>query len=158
MSGGFHAAFRSLFPRRAAAADVVPRVRGPIAWERPEPLLFRLDGRRDYLLKLDATLVNRSARALDILEADVAGTPAIWDAPRVEWMENDSIRRAVFRVEPWLPCTLDAGTRRGQVRLLFVVPRDRVASRGTARLPLVLHGDPFGTLRFEVRAEAPGDV
>jgi hypothetical protein len=72
-------------------------------------------------------------------------------------MENDSIRRAVFRVEPWLPCALGPGARRGQVRLLFVIPRDRVPSRGAARLPLVLHGDPFGTLRFEVRAESPGD-
>ncbi len=155
MSGGFRGRWGSLFRRSAPVADMKPRTRGPLAWERPEPLLFALDGRRDLLLKLDATLVNRSDATIELLAAEVAGAPAVWDAPRVEWIENGSIRRAVFRVEPWLPCDLPPGARRGQVRLLFVIPRDRVPARGAARLPLVVHGDPFGEVHFDVWAETP---
>jgi hypothetical protein len=139
----------------AAAADVVPRRRGPLAWELPEPVLFGLDGRRDLLLKLDATLVNAGDLALTVREARLFDAPPAWDAPRAEWYENGDVRRAVFRVEPWLPCSLLPGAARPGVRLVWVVPRALAPAKGVARLPLTLVGDPFGELRFEVRAAIP---
>jgi len=138
-----------------AAADVTPRRRGPLAWELPEPVLFGLDGRRDLLLKLDATLVNAGEVALTVREARLLDAPPAWDAPRAEWYENGDVRRAVFRVEPWLPCALPPGAARPGARLVWVVPRALAPAKGVARLPLTLVGEPFGELRFEVHAAIP---
>ena len=157
MSGGAWDRFAGWFGRTGgvAAADVVPRRRGPLAWELPEPVLFGLDGRRDLLLKLDATLVNAGDLALTVREARLLDAEPAWDAPRAEWYENGDVRRAVFRVEPWLPCGLAPGAARPGVRLVWVVPRAQAPAKGVAHLPLTLLGKPFGELRFEVRAAIP---
>lgn len=177
MSGGFGAGSGGRFGRRRAgagrgaggfgggafgggsigggSADIVPRRRGALAWERPEPALFGLDGRRDLLLKLDAALANTGERALTVLDARLLEASPAWDAPRAEWYENGDVRRAVFRVAPWLPCTLEAGVTRASVRLVWVVPRDSAPARGVARLPLVLSIDDGAELRFEVLATVP---
>jgi hypothetical protein len=141
--------------RDAHVADLIPRSRGPLAWELPEPVLFALDGRRDFLLRIDATLVNTAKHPLEIADARVADAPPAWDAPRAEWYEAGSVRRAVFRVVPWLPCTLGPGERRAGSRLLFVVPAERVPQRGVAKIPLVVIGEPFGRVAFEARASVP---
>jgi hypothetical protein len=137
------------------AADIVPRRRGPITWERPEPALFGLDGRRDLLLKLDATLLNAGQQALTVLDARLLDASPAWDAPRAEWYDNGDVRRAVFRVAPWLPCTLEPGAVRVGVRLVWVVPRAAAPGRGMARLPLLVSVDPLGDFRFEVHAAVP---
>ncbi len=139
----------------ASAADIVPRRRGALVWERPEPALFGLDGRRDLLLKLDATLWNDGPAAFTVLAARLAGAEPAWDAPRAEWYDNGDVRRAVFRVEPWLPCALAPGERRAGARLVWVVPRGDAPRRGVARLPLVLTVEPVGELRFDVHAVIP---
>lgn len=157
MSPGAWDRFAAWFGRAGgvAAADVTPRRRGPLAWERPEPALFGLDGRRDLLLRLDATLVNAGEQALTVREARLLDAPPSWDAPRAEWYENGDVRRAVFRVEPWLPCGLAPGAARKAARLVWVVPRALAPAKGVARLPLALLGEPFGEVRFEVRAAIP---
>jgi hypothetical protein len=141
--------------RGSSVADIVPRARGAIAWELPEPVLYLLDGRRDFLLRIDATLVNAGREPLELMDALVADAGPAWDAPRAQWFENGMVRRAVFRVVPWLPCTLAPGARRAGSRLLFVVPTDRVPARGTAKIALRVVGEPFGSVEFEVRASRP---
>jgi hypothetical protein len=163
VSGGFGAGRGGRFGRPRGAgvtlggggADIVPRRRGPVLWERPEPALFGLDGRRDLLLKLDATLVNAGDRALAILDARLGDQSPAWDAPRAEWYENGDVRRAVFRVEPWLPCTLEPGATRLGARLVWVVPRSDAPARGLARLVLTLDVESLGDVRFEVHAAVP---
>jgi hypothetical protein len=135
--------------------DVQPRRHPPLGWDLPEPALFGLDGRRDLLLKLDATLLNLGERALVVSEARLEGQDPAWDAPRAEWYVDGDVRRAVFRVEPWLPCALAPGAARPGARLLWVVPRAAAPARGMAQLSLVLAGEPFGTQRFTVRAAIP---
>jgi hypothetical protein len=148
---------------RAPLADVRPRQRGPLAWDAPEPLLFHIDYRNDLLLRFDAGLRNAGDTPLVLRSAQVAGVEPVWDGPRAEWWEDGSVRRAVFRVEPWLPATLAPGEARARVRLLFELPPEAVPGAGsgrarggrTARLPLVLTGEPFGTLEFEIVVSVP---
>ena len=153
--GGLGGGFGGGGGRGSVVADIVPRARGPLAWELPEPVLYLIDGQRDFLLRVDATLVNTSPKAVELLDARVSDASPAWDAPRAQWYENDSVRRAVFRVVPWLPCTLAPGERRAGSRLLFVVPAERVPARGTAKIRLALVGEPFGSVEFEVRASRP---
>lgn len=161
MSGGLGGLFggRRLGGARGGAApgdaDITPRRRGALVWERPEPALFGLDGRRDLLLKLDATLGNDGDRALTLIDARLGDQSPAWDAPRAEWYDNGDVRRAVFRVEPWLPCTLAPGAKRVGARLVWVVPRSDAPARGLARLALTLDVESLGELRFEVRAAVP---
>jgi hypothetical protein len=141
----------------APVADLTPRARGPVAFDLPEPQLFRIDYRNDFLLRLDATISNRGEAALTILDVRAADVSPVWDGPRAEWWENGSVRRAVFRVEPWLPLTLAPGESRPRARLLFELAPDRVPARGAARVPLTLVGEPFGELRFELRVSPPAE-
>ncbi len=157
MSGLFGGFFGNLFGGGGggSVADIQPRARGPITWELPEPVLYALDGRSDWLLRVDATLVNTGRASVELNDARVADTSPAWDAPRAQWYEADGVRRAVFRVLPWLPHTLAAGERRAGSRLLFVVPAEHVPARGVARIALTLIGDPIGRLEFEVKVSVP---
>lgn len=150
--GGFGGSGR----RGAPVSDVTPRSKGPLTWELPELTLYALDGRRDGLLRIDATLVNRGKTAIEIIDVRLADASPEWDAPRAEWYEGGSVRRAVFRVVPWLPCTMAPGERRAGSRLLFIVPSaERMPARGVAHLPFTVIGEPFGKLEFEARASVP---
>jgi len=159
VSGGLGSGRRGWFGGGGPAArdaDIVPRQRGALGWERPEPVLFGLDGRRDLLLKLDAALVNRGTAPLVVQSARLLDSEPAWDdAPRAEWYDNGDVRRAVFRVAPWLPCTLAPGQARAGARLVWVVARAAAPSRGVAQLPLVVEVESLGALRFEVRAAIP---
>lgn len=142
--------------RKAPVSDIAPRARGPLAWDLPEPTLYALDGLRDGLLRIDATLVNRAKTAIEITDVRLADESPAWNAPRAVWYEAGSVRRAVFRVVPWLPCTLQSGERRAGSRLLFVVPStERMPARGVAHIPFVVIGEPFGRLEFEARVSVP---
>jgi hypothetical protein len=157
LSGLFRGGFGRRLPsvERAPASDLVPRKRGPIEWMLPECMLYALDGRGEFLLRIDATIVNTSGVPVELTGARAADGEPAWDAPRAQWFENGSVRRAVFRVVPWLPCTLAGGEKRPGSRLLFVVAAERVPARGVAKIPLRLLGEPFGSLDFEARAEVP---